>query len=33
MAHVQSFIFRLTYKEGYENTVRNETEKDIASIH
>jgi uncharacterized membrane protein len=23
----------LTYKEGYENTVRRETEKDIMSIH
>ncbi len=26
-------LFRLTYKEGYENTVRRETEKDIQSIH
>jgi hypothetical protein len=23
----------LTYKEGYENTVRKETEHDITSIH
>lgn len=26
-------LFRLTYKDGYENTVRRETEKDIMNIH
>jgi uncharacterized membrane protein len=26
-------LFRLTYKEGYEHTVRRETERDIQSIH
>ena len=33
MEDVELFLFRLTYKEGYESTVRRETEKDIASIH
>ena len=33
MEDVGKLIFRLTYKEGYENTVRRETEKDIMSIH
>lgn len=28
-----SLLLRLTYKEGYEQTVRRETEKDIQSIH
>jgi uncharacterized membrane protein len=33
LANVPKIIHRLTYKEGYENTVRRETEKDIQSIH
>lgn len=27
------YLFSLTYKEGFENTVRRETERDIGSIH
>jgi uncharacterized membrane protein len=26
-------IYSLTYKEGYENTVKHETERDIQNIH
>lgn len=33
MAHVPLTLPRLTYKEGYEQTVRRETERDIQSIH
>ena len=33
MAHVPHPLPRLTYKEGYEQTVRRETERDIQSIH
>ena len=33
MENVFYDLFRLTYKEGYEQTVRRETEKDIQSIH
>ena len=27
------WLFRLTYKDGYANTVRREAEKDISNIH
>ena len=33
MENVFFLLLRLTYKEGYENTVRRQTEKDITSIH
>jgi hypothetical protein len=33
MAHVPPSLSSLTYKEGYEQTVRRETERDIQSIH
>lgn len=33
MENVRISLFSLTYKDGYENTVRRETEKDIQSIH
>ena len=33
MENVIRVLSSLTYKEGYENTVRRETEKDIQSIH
>jgi hypothetical protein len=33
VANVHYFLFSLTYKDGYEHTVRRETERDILSIH
>jgi membrane protease subunit (stomatin/prohibitin family) len=30
---VLSALFRLTYKEGYENRVKNEVEQDLQQIH
>jgi len=33
MENVRINLYSLTYKDGYENTVRRETEKDIQNIH
>ena len=33
MENVNIILFSLTYKQGYENTVRRETERDIQNIH
>ncbi len=33
MENVSLVLFSLTYKEGYENTVRRETQRDIQNIH